>query len=161
LSMLQMNLGALGNTIFVQGAQHGLTSILNAGTSTAANTVMVNATGDSSMTVVNGNTGHNTDKGSNLIQVGNVTANSSTGLPLRMIQGMVSVDPMGGSGSDTLMVDNRADTADETGTLTQTEVMGLGMKMGIGIEYNHLSMLHAKLGDGHNDFTIADTHTAT
>jgi acrosin len=56
------------------------------------------------------------------------------------------------SGSDWLYVDDSADTADNTGTLTPTTITGLGMA--VGITYDTIEHIVITLGSGNDEFTI-------
>ena len=68
---------------------------------------------------------------------------------------------------DTLVVDNHNSVADETGTLTATQLSGLGMGgprtiggfvFNAGITYTGLEALQVLLGSGVDTFTVASTH---
>jgi Ca2+-binding RTX toxin-like protein len=60
------------------------------------------------------------------------------------------------SGSDTLNVDETGDATDNVGTLTSTQVTGLGMA--VGITYGTIEHLVISLGSGDDKFTIGATH---
>jgi Ca2+-binding RTX toxin-like protein len=70
---------------------------------------------------------------------------------------------------DTLVVDNSGSVADDTGTLTSSQVTGLGMggpqsvdgrDLNGGITYADLEDLQILLGSGNDHFTVAATHDA-
>jgi hypothetical protein len=89
-----------------------------------------------------------TGTGANTIAVGDL---------LSAIQGAVTID---GGGTDSLTLDNTADTTSETGTMTASQITGLGMGTG-GMSYSGISQLEIDLGNGNNNFTIAQTSAAT
>ncbi len=62
----------------------------------------------------------------------------------------------GNEGSDTLNVDDSGDAAANTGTLTETQLTGLGM--GFGLTYGTVDHLNIFLGSGGDAFTIRNTH---
>ena len=65
----------------------------------------------------------------------------------------------GGLGGDTLVVDNAGDSGANTGSLTNTHVMGL--EMASGIAYDSIEMLDILLGDLVDNFTIVTTFDNT
>jgi acrosin len=63
----------------------------------------------------------------------------------------------GGLGLDTLTVFDTGETADSVGTLTDSQITGLGM---VGfIDYGTLDVVSINLGSGSDTFTILDTHS--
>ena len=81
----------------------------------------------------------------------------STGGTVNAIVARLTLDA--GTGSDALNVDDTGDTAANTGTLSATELTGLGMTSGIG--YANAETLNVNLGSGDDTFTIASTNAAT
>lgn len=64
----------------------------------------------------------------------------------------------GGLGLDTLNVFDTGETADSTGTLTDSQITGLGMT-GL-IDYGTMDFVSVNLGSGNDTFTILATHHA-
>ena len=60
-----------------------------------------------------------------------------------------------GGGADILNVSNLGDAAGHTGTLTATQLTGLGM--GVGVEYHEFEQLLIALSSGGDDFFVAGT----
>ena len=56
-------------------------------------------------------------------------------------------------------VNDAGDTADRTGTLTATQVTGLGMSD--GMTYSALESINVSLGSGNDTFTVASTMAGT
>ncbi|MDB5299554.1 MAG: type secretion target repeat protein, partial [Phycisphaerales bacterium] len=65
----------------------------------------------------------------------------------------------GNGGSDTLNADDTGDAAGATGTLTSTELSGLGMTA--PVTYGTLEAVNVNLGSGADTFTVASTHAGT
>ena len=66
------------------------------------------------------------------------------------IQVALAID--GGLGTDTVVVDDTGDTTGNTGTLTATQLTGLGMT--VGISYAAVEQLNVGLGSGNDTFNI-------
>jgi Ca2+-binding RTX toxin-like protein len=89
---------------------------------------------------------------------GNDTINLGSQAPgsggtLNRFVGSVTID--GGGDSDTLNVDDTADTDPNTGTLTATTLTGLGMQSGVG--YSNIENLELSLGAGADTLTVSGT----
>ena len=99
-----------------------------------------------------------TDGNSNVINVG------STAGVLPISAGVVSnilghLNLMGG-GQDIANIDDSGDKSGQVGSLTSTQLTGLGMGPQ-GITYAALALLNIKLGSGGNTFTVANTASGT
>jgi hypothetical protein len=84
------------------------------------------------------------------------TSTFNVGNTLSAIAGALNIV---GAGGDTLNVSDTADATAQTGTLTSTQITGLGMVSG-GITYSGLAALSISLGSGGNNFDIASTSSA-
>ncbi len=124
---------------------------------------------DSANTTVNGGAGNdtfyvqstsaplviNTGGGTNVVDIG-----STVPYPGSVLTGIQALVTVTGDGKDTLNVDDSGDLTGETGTLTSTTVIGLGMGAS-GITYSGLAMLNIKLGSGNDIFNIQSTQAGT
>jgi hypothetical protein len=72
------------------------------------------------------------------------------------IGALLTVNGDGSSGEDVLNVDDTGDTADNSGTLTDVAITGLGMSG--TISYGTIERLAISLGSGADTFTIISTH---
>jgi Ca2+-binding RTX toxin-like protein len=97
----------------------------------------------------------NTGAGNDTITIGSLAPES--GGTLNDIAALVTVN--GEGDSDTLNLDDAADSASNLGTLTGTTVTGLDM-LG-GITYGGLEALNVFLGSGSDNFTIESTHAGS
>jgi hypothetical protein len=93
---------------------------------------------------------------------GNDTFNFSSIAPIpggnvNAIAGQVNV--VGGGGSDTVNVDDSSDTLANTGTLTASSLVGLGLGSGIG--YSGITTLNIHIGSGDDTFNIQGTSAIT
>ena len=132
------------------------------------NTMLISAT-SSAATTVNGNTGAdifnvqattgalilNGGKGDDTFNFGSAAPYS--GGTVSNIAGQVTID--GGDGADVVNVDNTGDTTDNSGTLTATDLTGLGL--GTGINYSAVETLKINLGSGDDTFNVQSTSAAT
>ncbi|MCL4179348.1 MAG: calcium-binding protein, partial [Verrucomicrobia bacterium] len=76
------------------------------------------------------------------------------------VNGISALLTVNGDGhSDTLNVDDTSDTAANPGTLTGTQLIGLGMSH--GITYGTLETVNINLGSGGDTFTVESTHVGT
>ncbi len=97
----------------------------------------------------------NTGAGTNVINLGSLAP--ATGGITGLIQGSLVVV---GSGSDTMNVDDTADTANQTGTLSATTLSGLGMGAAI-VTFSGLTAMNINLGSGNDTFTITGVNAPT
>ena len=155
-----LNLSDLGDAVANSGE---LTSSLLTGLGTAG-------VGYSNVEVLNIQLGQGDDRfdvrSTNALTVtttragpGSDTVNVSSDAPANLgttsgIAGHLIVDGQGGTG-DTLNVSDAGDAAPSNGTLTSTDLTGLGTA---GISYAGLEFLRIDLGSGGDTFTIASTH---
>ncbi len=134
LRALNINLGAGGNVFDVQSTAAVTTSTVNTGAGNLPNVVNV---------------------GSLAPTVGGVAA---------PVQGALVVNGQGrdslGAALDTLNVDDTGNTSKATGTLTATDITGLGMGSS-GIAYDGLKTLNINLGTGGNCFNVQSTAAVT
>jgi acrosin len=107
------------------------------------NTINVRSTGASTVIETGG--------GNDTINLGSQAPGS--GGTLNRFVGSVTID--GGGDSDTLNVDDTADTDPNTGTLTATTLTGLGMQSGVG--YSNIENLELSLGAGADTLTVSGT----
>jgi hypothetical protein len=96
-----------------------------------------------------GETTLNTEAGADQI----VIANAQT--TVNSIEATLTVNA--GTHSDTLQVLDSGDITNNTGTLTQTQISGLGMTG--TINYTNVDLVQVNLGAGHDQLTVASTHT--
>jgi hypothetical protein len=110
------------------------------------------ASGTDTVTVVaiHGDTSVNTGSEDDQIEV------SNPGQCVDDIDAILTI--AGDGGSDRLTISDAGDMTDNTGTLTATQLTGLGM--GGRIDYATLEVLDLTLGSGADNFTVANTHTA-
>jgi hypothetical protein len=106
-------------------------------------------------TSVNTTTTLDTGAGTNTIRLG--SHGPAMGGTVYGLLGPVSI---GGSGHDSMTVDDSGSTDDLSGTLTPTTLTGLGMGAG-GITYSGLANLSVVLGSGDDTFTVQDMNDAT
>ena len=97
----------------------------------------------------------NTGDGSNIVNVGS-NEPSTSGMTTGIAGSLVVI----GSGSDTLNVDDTGNTTGQSGTLTSTTLIGLGMGAS-GITYSGLSVLKINLGSGNDTFNVQSTFSTT
>jgi hypothetical protein len=164
---LTISLGSGGDT-FVIASTHAAMTVLNAGpgndtvtAETIAGVTTINGEADvdtinvrtiNAATTVNGGAGNDT------INVGSTAgATPASGGNVKSISALLTVN--GNDGSDTLNVDDTSDTAANTGTLTSSQLTGLGMNN--GITYGTLEAININLGSGGDNFTIESTHSGT
>ena len=84
---------------------------------------------------------------------GSATINVGNSGHLNGIAGPLVVNGVGGQ-NDVLNISDASDIAGQTGTLTASQVTGLGTA---GIGYTNILQLNLTLGSGHNTFTVAST----
>src|SRR5262249_41384884 len=98
----------------------------------------------------------NAGGGSDIINVGSLTP--ATGGNVNAIAGGLTVNGQGNS--DTLNVDDTGDAAANSGTLTSTQLTGLGMGAS-GITYGTVETLNINLRGGRNTFNVRSTNGPT
>ena len=76
---------------------------------------------------------------------------------VRYISALLTIQ--GGSGIDTLNVDDTGETQNEFGQLTSTMITGLGIS--VGIAYSSITTLNINLGKGMDGFTVISTSAGT
>jgi hypothetical protein len=140
LEALVIGLGSGDDTFTIASTLLGTT---NLNTNGGADKVTVLTT--SSVTTVNTGAGNDTINVGDLVQ------------KVNSIRALLSVN--GGLGTDTLNVVNNADSTANTGTMTSTQLTGLGMAS--GINYGGLEALLIGLGSGADTFSIASTQLGT
>ncbi|MFO0876531.1 MAG: DUF4347 domain-containing protein [Gemmataceae bacterium] len=144
LIVLNLNLGALGNTLTVLGTPNGATTIR-----TGTGNDHVNVVGVSGLLTLF------TQGGNNSVKVGSQANGVYTGGHLREITSTVTVI---GGGIDSLSIDDTLEDA-TSGVLTADNLSGLGM---IGsIRFSGLHQLEVALGAMGNNFRVADTPAGT
>ncbi|WP_157100266.1 hypothetical protein [Rhodoplanes sp. Z2-YC6860] len=141
---------------------------VNVGLGTADDDFTIEST-HAGTTVVNGNNGNDvfniqTISGPTTVNGGNGsdTFNVGSKAPATggVVDGIAASLTLNGNapttGSDWLNVDETGDTKDNTGTLTSTQITGLGMA--VGITYGTIEHVVISLGSGNDQFTIEATH---
>ncbi len=144
LATARISLGSGGNTFLIETTHTGQT-ILNTGTGT--NTIDVQT--------ISGPTNVNGQGASDTINVSS-TAPTSGGV-VNLIGAVLSVD--GGSGVNTVNVDDTGSTVAKSGTLTANALSGL--EMGGVLSYQNLTNLNISLGSGGNTFSVVATSAVT
>jgi hypothetical protein len=94
----------------------------------------------------------NTGSDADTVNVGSTTP--ATGGDVNSIAALLTVN--GDGEADTLNVDDTGDSVGNTGTLTSTELTGLGMTG--KLVYGSLEALKISLGSGDDTFTVKSTH---
>ncbi|BAS54198.1 GLUG domain-containing protein [Leptolyngbya boryana NIES-2135] len=96
--------------------------------------------------------------GDDTINIGsNSTPTSNTNGTLNRISANLAID--GGTGNDQFKADDSGDTTANTGTLTNTQLLGLGMTG--TINYAGVEAIEVALGSGADTFTVASTIAGT
>jgi hypothetical protein len=144
LAALNLVLGSGADTFTVSNTAAGTATTINTG----AGTDRVNVQHTSAATTVTTATG-----GTSTIDIGS-NAPAGHGL-LAGITGAVTVR---GSGSDTLKLDDTADTAPVAGTVSATTIAGIAPA---AIAYSGLAALNISLGDAGNTLSISYTAAGT
>ena len=156
LSAVTLKLGSGNDLVTVQSTHTGTTDIQ---TGAGNDEVAIRA--------INGPTTVETGAGSDTVDVGseaglwldNTTHQSSFtdfNGTLAGITSSLTVDGGAATTGDQLNVDETGDTVGRTGTLTSTQISGLGLPD--PITYTNFQALHIVLGSGNDTFTIASTH---
>jgi hypothetical protein len=97
--------------------------------------------------------------GADTVNVGSMAG--LPGAPAGTVNGIqAALTIFGEDGDDTINVDDRADTADNTGILTQTNISGLGMGPS-GINYFTTEFLNIDTGSGDDLFNVRGTLAVT
>ncbi|MGE5243166.1 MAG: hypothetical protein ACM3SQ_02935, partial [Betaproteobacteria bacterium] len=97
--------------------------------------------------------------GNDVIRVGsNASTTSNTGGTLGMIDAVLTIDA--GDGTDTISIDDSGDATGRSGSLSATEVTGLGMGTG-RIDYANAEQLSIALGMGDDSFSVIGTSATT
>jgi len=164
LESLTIGLGSGGDTFTVASTHAGTTELNTNGggdivtletvagittVNTAVGTDTVNVWAISAATTIN--TGDDADT----VNVGSTAP--TIGGNVNSIAALLKIN--GDGGSDTLNVDDTGDTRGNTGSLTSTELTGLGMAG--KIVYGTLEALAIGLGSGGDTFTVVSTHAGT
>lgn len=144
------NADAVGSTIDIRGTLQA---------------PVVEITGDSNndrVNLTNVSTGSpvtiRTLDGDDTINIGsNSTPTSNTNGTLNRISANLTID--GGTGNDQFKADDSGDTTANTGTLTNTQLLGLGMTG--TINYAGVEAIEVALGSGADTFTVASTIAGT
>lgn len=146
-TLTSSRLSGLGMTT---GITYSGLETVNINLSAAADTFNVNSTNSTTTTTINAGNGADTV---------NVGSNApSTGGNINGIAGKLVIQ--GGGDSDILKLDDTSDTAANTGTLTATQITGLGMGSD-GITYAGLETLNVNLGSGGDTFNVQSTASGT
>jgi Ca2+-binding RTX toxin-like protein len=145
INALDMFLGAGVNTLTVEDTHANATHI------TGGNDVDI-----INVLAISGPTDIHTGLGNDIIQVGSV--NPDLGGTLNAIASTLHLDT-GDGDQDQLIVDDSADLALNTGTLSSNAVSGLGTSD--GIQYENVEDVDLFLGEGGNQFTLASTITGS
>jgi hypothetical protein len=144
LEALKIGLGSGSDTFAIVSTHVGSTELnSNAGAD------RINVLSTAGLTTVNAGTGADT------INVGSLAP--AMGGNVNAIAAALTINAQGGS--DTLNVDDTGDTLANTGTLTATELTGLGMAG--KIVYGTLEALKIGLGSVGDSFTVKSTHVGT
>jgi len=156
IETVELRLGSGSDTFTVASSITGTTTV-TAGLGADAieiqgsrGMLMVRGDGGQDALTLRGNAGAVTLAGGaddDLIHVGSASGELSA------VVGAVTVD--GGSGEDTLTVDDSGDAADNVGSITDSTISGLGM--GSGINYAGVEAVTASLGSGRDKFTVQGT----
>lgn len=143
-------------------------SVLNISLGSGSDTFLIVNT-PTATTTVNGNCGNDTFNvraTTGILNLnsgfGNDTFNFGslaplTGGTLNNIAGAVNIT--GGWGCDTVNLDDTGDTANNTGTLTNNSLNGLGL--GGGLTYCNIETLNINLGSGSDTFNVQSTNCTT
>jgi hypothetical protein len=94
--------------------------------------------------------------GADTIRVGSNATTTNTGGVLNDVNALLTVDA--GDDDDQLLLDDSGDLLDNTGTLSDTQLTGLGTS---GIQYDGVEDLQLFLGLAEDTFTIASTSAET
>jgi hypothetical protein len=139
---LTIGLGTAGDTFTIEGTHAGTTT--------------VNGNNGNDTITIEAISGPTTANGGNDSDTFYVGANVGTVNDIAASLTLNGNDPT--SGSDSLFVDDTGDTTNNTGTLTSSQITGLGMA--VGITYGTIEHLTISLGSGNDTFTISSTHGA-
>jgi Ca2+-binding RTX toxin-like protein len=101
----------------------------------------------------------NIDTGPGSDSVGLGSVGSTTVAVLGNLNSITSVSVSGGDGTDTLVLDDSGDTAANTGTLTSTDITGLGMLT--GATYSGFESVTLHLGSGPDSFAVTSLAATT
>ncbi|TVS20405.1 MAG: calcium-binding protein, partial [Planctomycetaceae bacterium] len=138
LEELNIRLGDSGNTFTIAGTHAGLTTL---------------ATGDGddwvNVQASSGQTDIATGKGDDVIYFGSLAP-----LGGGLLDGIGSVDLDAGDGLDVVRFDDSGNTADKTGELTATSIIGFGMDK---VQYRNIESLEVSLGSGNDTVTVSGT----
>jgi Ca2+-binding RTX toxin-like protein len=141
----------VGFTLASAGVTYDDVEVLNLTLGGAGDTVRVTST--SAATDVD------TGAGDDVIRLG--SASSGTGANLGSLNSIPSITVSGGGGSDTLVLDDSRDSVDNTGTLTSTNITGLGMGTTTGAAYDGFENLILHLGRGSDTVLVRSLGAAT
>jgi Ca2+-binding RTX toxin-like protein len=186
IETLNISLGSGGDTFTIQSTHSGSTTVSagagadviivnGAGGTLTVNgeadddIITVNGTGAGSSSTLNGQAGSDvfnikaingpvTVSGGDDDDTINVGSNAPAGNGnVNSILAALTVDG-GGGANDVLNVDDTADSLANTGTLTSTQLTGLGMEPNGSIGYLRVETLNLWLGAGSDDLLVEDTH---
>jgi hypothetical protein len=98
--------------------------------------------------------------GNDVIRIGSkASASSNTGGTLGAIDATITIDA--GDGTDLISVDDSGDATGRSGSLSATEISGLGMGAGGLIKYANTEQLVITLGSGDDSLAVTSTHAGT
>ena len=144
IATLNLSLGSGNNTLLI--------------TNTSAQTTTINGGNGNDTFNVNGTAGTlnlNGGAGNNIFNFGSLAP--ATGGVLRTLVGAIYVT--GGTGSNVINVDDTGDTLSVVGTLTSSNLSGLGL--GGGLNYTLISALNINLLSGYGVFNVQSTNAST
>ena len=144
-SSVNLALGSGGNTVLVENTNPGTTTAITGGS--GGDTYNVRT--DSGLVAIN------TGSGANTINAG--TLAPATGGTLAGIQGGLSV---AAGGTDTLNIDDTANSSTTSGSLAPTRLLGFDLGP-TGISYSGLTNLNVNLGSGYLNVTVLGTPNTT
>ena len=143
IETLNINLGSGSDTFRIESTHVGTTNLnANAGNDTI------------NVRTIDGATNIHTGTDTNVVNVGSLMP--TTGGNVNAISALLTIT---GGGTDTVNVDDRSDTAGNTGTLTGSTIRGLGMAS--GIDYTSVETLNIDLGSGDDVFNVQGTTAVT
>ena len=98
--------------------------------------------------------------GNDVIRIGSMaSATSNTGGTLGAIDAVLTIDA--GDGIDTISIDDSGDATGRSGSLSATEISGLGMGTEGLIKYTNTEQLVIALGAGDDSLAVTSTHAGT
>ncbi len=143
IEVLNLNLGSGSDTFTILGTHAGTTTVNTGGGNDRIN-----------IRSISGPTTANTGVGNDLVYVGSQAGLGDSGGTLNAIAAALTIH--GGTGTDSLFLDDSGDPTANTGVLTGSTVSGLGM--GGVLTYDAFAVLHLNLGSGGDTLFIEGTH---